>query len=247
MAKKKKFYAVAAGRKPGIYTEWFGDNGAHVQVTGFPGARYKGFPTHREAEQFLKKTAPRRKRPRSKKAAAPPAVKPMAPAVDGIGVVLYTDGGARPTNPGPGGYGAVLIENGCRRELLGGFRYTTNNRMEILACIVGLTALETPAIVTLHSDSQYVVNGITRGWARNWQKNGWLKSDKKPALNADLWEQLLAQCERHTVTFIWVKGHAGNLENERCDQLATAAALAGGLPPDAAYEKTSRQTSGRSG
>ncbi len=238
MAKKKKYYSVAAGRIPGIYTEWFGKNGAHVQVTGFPGARFKGFLSRREAEAFLKAPAVRKRTTRTKKAKTAIKTGSAVSPADAGGVALYTDGGARPTNPGPGGYGVVLIEKGSRREFSGGFRYTTNNRMEILACVVGLEALEAPMAITLHSDSKYVVNGITRGWARNWQKNGWKKSDKKPALNPDLWQQLLLQCEKHDVTFVWVKGHAGNPENERCDQLATAMALAGDLPPDRAYEKT---------
>lgn len=236
MAKKKKFYAVAAGRVPGIYTEWFGENGAHAQVTGFAGARYKGFFLREEAEAFLKTPAKRKPTAEAKMAKTTFAAKPALINVDPFRVALYTDGGARPTNPGPGGYGVVLIEYGNRREFSGGFRFTTNNRMEILACIAGLEALKAPSAVTLYSDSQYVVNAITKGWARGWRSNGWKKSDKKPALNPDLWEQLLALCARHDVTFVWVKGHAGTPENERCDQLATKAALVVGLPPDTAYE-----------
>ena len=236
MAKKKKYYAVAAGRIPGIYTSWFGKDGAQVQVTGVAGARYKGFGSRREAQAFMASGGVGKAGPKSQKRPGRAAAKQLAAPDPAADVTLYTDGGARPTNPGPGGYGAVLIQKDRRRELSGGYRHTTNNRMEIMACIAGLAALETPARVNLYSDSQYVVNAMTRGWARGWQKRGWRKSDKKPALNADLWAQLLAACERHTVTFIWVKGHAGNPENERCDQLATRAASAPGLPPDTAYE-----------
>ena len=137
-------------------------------------------------------------------------------------VELFTDG-ACSGNPGPGGWGAVLRYNAAEKELSGGEKETTNNRMELTACIEALTLLKEPCEVELTTDSQYVVNGITKGWAESWRKNGWRKSDKKPALNSDLWELLLAQCERHKVTFNWIKGHAGHEENERCDKLAVGA------------------------
>jgi ribonuclease HI len=153
-------------------------------------------------------------------------------------VKLYTDGACR-HNPGPGGYGVVLIYNSHRKELSGGFRKTTNNRMEILAAIVGLEALKEPCHVTLYSDSQYVVNSIKKGWAARWQANGWRRNPKEKAINPDLWERLLELCEIHKVQFEWVRGHAGHKENERCDTLATAAAQGPGLAVDAVYEKTS--------
>ena len=137
-------------------------------------------------------------------------------------VYIFTDG-ACSGNPGPGGWGAVLRYNSVEKELSGGEKETTNNRMELTACIEALTLLKEPCEVELTTDSQYVVNGITKGWAESWRKNGWRKSDKKPALNSDLWELLLAQCERHKVTFNWIKGHAGREENERCDKLAVGA------------------------
>ncbi len=137
-------------------------------------------------------------------------------------VYIFTDG-ACSGNPGPGGWGAVLRYNSTEKELSGGDRETTNNRMELTACIEALTALREPCEVELTTDSQYVVNGITKGWAESWRKNGWRKADKKPALNSDLWELLLNQCERHNVIFNWVKGHAGHEENERCDALAVGA------------------------
>ena len=117
----------------------------------------------------------------------------------------------------------MLRYNAAEKELSGGEKETTNNRMELTACIEALTLLKEPCEVELTTDSQYVVNGITKGWAESWRKNGWRKSDKKPALNSDLWELLLAQCERHKVTFNWIKGHAGHEENERCDKLAVGA------------------------
>lgn len=137
-------------------------------------------------------------------------------------VYIFTDG-ACSGNPGPGGWGAVLRYNSVEKELSGGEKETTNNRMELTACIEALTLLKEPCEVELTTDSQYVVNGIAKGWAESWRKNGWKKSDKKPALNSDLWELLLAQCERHKVTFNWIKGHAGHEENERCDKLAVGA------------------------
>lgn len=135
-------------------------------------------------------------------------------------VNLYTDG-ACSHNPGPGGWGAILEYGGRERELSGGEKNTTNNRMELMAVIEGLSALKEPCQVNLYTDSQYVANSIIKGWAESWQKNGWKKADKKPALNADLWEQLLALLKIHETSITWVKGHAGHPENERCDKLAT--------------------------
>lgn len=151
-------------------------------------------------------------------------------------VTIYTDGGAEP-NPGPGGYGVVLIYGPHRKELHGGFARTTNNRMEILAAIKGLEALKTPCKVRLHSDSQYLVNAMTQGWASRWQANGWKRNRHDKAVNPDLWERLLTLCETHEVQFVWVKGHAGHRENERCDVLAGQALQKGNLPPDEGYEK----------
>lgn len=137
-------------------------------------------------------------------------------------VYIFTDG-ACSGNPGPGGWGAILRYNTSEKELSGGEKETTNNRMELTACIEALKILKEPCRVELITDSQYVVNGITKGWAESWRRNGWKKADKKPALNSDLWELLLEQCERHEVNFNWIKGHAGHEENERCDRLAVGA------------------------
>lgn len=134
-------------------------------------------------------------------------------------VEIFTDG-ACSGNPGPGGYGVILKAAGKTKELSGGEKQTTNNRMELLGAIAGLSALKYPCDVILTTDSKYVVDGITKGWAASWRKNGWVKSDKKPALNSDLWARLLELTEIHNVKFVWVKGHAGHPENERCDQLA---------------------------
>ena len=136
-------------------------------------------------------------------------------------VTLYTDG-ACSGNPGPGGWGAILEFNGHEKELSGGERSTTNNRMELTAVIEGLSALKEPCIVELYSDSKYVIDSLEKGWARSWQKRGWVKSDKTPALNPDLWEKLLSLADLHQIRCHWVKGHAENEKNNRCDQLAVA-------------------------
>ncbi len=134
-------------------------------------------------------------------------------------VQLFTDG-ACSGNPGAGGWGAILRFGSAEKELSGGEKETTNNRMELTAVIMGLSALKEPCEVTLVTDSKYVADGITKGWAESWQKNGWRKADKKPALNPDLWEKLLELIKIHKVEINWVKGHAGHPENERCDRLA---------------------------
>lgn len=150
-------------------------------------------------------------------------------------VEIYTDGGCVP-NPGPGGYGVVLVHPKKRVEASGGFRSTTNNRMEICAAIVGLEMLKQPCRVTLYSDSQYLVDAMTQGWAKSWKQKQWWRSRTERVPNRDLWERLLAFCEKHQVVFRWVKGHAGVRENERCDQLAMAALRQANLPADAGYE-----------
>ncbi len=136
-------------------------------------------------------------------------------------VELFTDG-ACSGNPGPGGWGAILRFKGTEKELCGGEEKTTNNRMELTAVIEGLAKLKEPCNVTLLTDSKYVADGISKGWAASWKKNGWRKADKKPALNADLWEKLLTLNDIHNLKINWIKGHAGHAENERCDKLAVA-------------------------
>jgi ribonuclease HI len=239
---KKKYYAVAVGRQPGIYTQWFGDTGAQAQITGFKGARYKGFPTVEDAQAFLRqwRSLPQKRTTPTRKTDGPSTAERVADSQSTfVGRrVIYTDGSSL-GNPGPGGYGVVIPSSEGDREFSGGFRNTTNNRMELLACIVGLEQLNTPSVVVLYSDSRYVVDGITKGWAKRWQRNNWRKTSGDKALNIDLWERLLDLCERHDVDFIWVKGHAGNPGNERCDQLATQAASRRNLPADMGYERVS--------
>ena len=134
-------------------------------------------------------------------------------------VYIFSDG-ACSGNPGPGGWGAILRYDGKEAEISGGESHTTNNRMELTGVIEALTRLKYPCKAKVRTDSRYVVDGITKNWAKSWRKNNWVKSDKKPALNPDLWEKLLNLCETHQVEFEWIKGHAGHAENERCDQLA---------------------------
>lgn len=151
-------------------------------------------------------------------------------------VELYTDG-ACSGNPGKGGYGGILKYGDTERSFSQGYRRTTNNRMELLAAIVGLEMLNQVCEVDLYSDSKYLVDAVEKGWVYGWKKKGWKKSDGKPALNVDLWQRLLVQLARHNVKLIWVKGHAGNPNNERCDKMAVAASAGSNLAEDVGYEK----------
>ncbi|MGQ9823379.1 MAG: ribonuclease HI [Desulfotomaculales bacterium] len=149
-------------------------------------------------------------------------------------VEIYTDG-ACAGNPGPGGYGVVLKFKNLTKELSGGFSLTTNNRMELMAVIKGLEALKVPCRVILYSDSQYLINSVTKGWLEKWRKNGWRRNSKEPVKNVDLWKKLLSLSSRHEITWRWVKGHAENFYNNRCDLLATEALKKNTLPPDEGY------------
>ncbi len=149
-------------------------------------------------------------------------------------VDVYTDG-ACSGNPGKGGYGAVLIYKGIRKELSAGYEKTTNNRMEVLAVIEALSALKEPCNVTLYSDSKYVVDAINKGWMEKWEKNNWMRTKTEKASNSDLWIRLSALLKKHSVKFVWVKGHNDNLENERCDELARNAITCQNLLKDEQY------------
>ena len=151
-------------------------------------------------------------------------------------ITIYTDG-ACSGNPGPGGYGVLVADGEKRHELSAGFRRTTNNRMEMMAAIAGLKALEPGCRVTVYTDSQYVAQGITQGWAVKWRANNWQRNKKEKAVNPDLWTVLLDLCDLHETKFEWVKGHAGHHENERCDQLAVSASQANDRPADEVYER----------
>ena len=156
-------------------------------------------------------------------------------------VTIYTDGACDPNPGGPGGYGVVIVSGGKKKELSDGFRATTNNRMEVYAAIKGLEALKTPCQVTLYSDSAYLVRAMKEGWAEKWKARDWWRTKSERAINVDLWERLLELCTVHQVEFIWVRGHAGNPYNERCDQLATAALKGKNLPVDEGYENRAEQ------
>ena len=224
---RKKYYAVRRGRRTGIFTDWFGPHGAQIQVQGFTGAQYRGFASRAEALAFLAGASP---------SAEPVAAHEPTPIEDNPHVVVFTDGGAI-GNPGPGGYGVVILPpDGERRELSGGYRRTTNNRMELMACITALEQLAPDLPIILYSDSRYLVDAINKRWVFGWQKRGWKKSDGQPAKNPDLWERLLKRLDILQVTFRWVKGHAGQTWNERCDQLAGQAMTQADLPIDTAYE-----------
>ena len=138
-------------------------------------------------------------------------------------VEIYTDGACR-GNPGPGGWGAILVYNGREKVLSGGEAKTTNNRMELMGAISAFEALKVPCNVLFTSDSKYVIDGLQKGWAAGWKKKGWKKSDGSPTLNPELWDRLLTAIAPHTITYNWVKGHAGHPYNERCDVLATTEA-----------------------
>ncbi|MDR2168305.1 MAG: ribonuclease HI [Clostridiales bacterium] len=149
-------------------------------------------------------------------------------------VEIYTDG-ACSGNPGPGGYGIVLLYKKHRKEISGCYKLTTNNRMEILAAILALETLKEPCTVRLYSDSRYLVDAIEKGWVLRWQKNNWMRNKSDAAVNVDLWKRLLAQLRRHRVEFVWVRGHASNVENNRCDELAREAIKCGDFLVDSGY------------
>lgn len=232
--RKKTHYAIAKGRKPGIYKTWFGNEGAEIQIKGIQGARYKGFYSLKDAQEWFNQFIGDNGNNTTDKPESMPKSRPVTHDKKNE-FTIFTDGGCS-RNPGPGGYGVVLIQNNKRKELSGGFRLTTNNRMEMMACIVGLQALERKSSVTIYSDSKYVVDSIMLGWAKKWRANNWMRNKNDSAVNPDLWKELLDLLEKHDVLFKWVKGHAGNEENERCDQLAVKSAAQHELPADEVYE-----------
>ncbi len=160
-------------------------------------------------------------------------IKPKS-SISGDTIIIYTDG-ACTGNPGKGGYGAVIINGDRRKEISGGYKLTTNNRMEMMGAIAALESLKSNCKVKLHSDSKYIVDAVIKGWAKKWQANGWRRNKKEMAKNPDLWQELLDLCKIHDVEFVWVKGHAGIPENERCDSLAVAAAHGSNLIADTGY------------
>ena len=212
----KKFYAVKRGRKTGLYTVWAE---CAAQVKGFQGAVYKGFMTEEEARAWLGGADARTKEPR----AAAEMAAPSAPDAD---YIIHTDGSCLRNPGGAGGWAAVIetAATGAVEEKSGGAPETTNNRMELTAALMALSAVPEGARVALYTDSQYLKNAFTKFWLPAWKKRGWKKADGEPVLNQDLWVQLDAAFAARQVQFHWVKGHAGNPRNERCDALARAEA-----------------------
>ena len=212
----KKFYAVKRGRKTGLFTVWAE---CAAQVKGFQGAVYKGFMTEEEARAWLGGVDARAEQPR----AAAEMAEPSAPDAD---YIIHTDGSCLRNPGGAGGWAAVIetAATGAVEEKSGGDPETTNNRMELTAALMALTAVPEGARVALYTDSQYLKNAFTKFWLPAWKKRGWKKADGEPVLNQDLWVQLDAAFAARQVQFHWVKGHAGNPRNERCDALARAEA-----------------------
>lgn len=212
----KKIYAVKRGRKTGLFTVWAE---CAAQVKGFQGAVYKGFMTEEEARAWLDGADARTEQPR----AAAEMAEPSAPDAD---YIIHTDGSCLRNPGGPGGWAAVIetTATGAVEEKSGGDPETTNNRMELTAALMALSAVPEGARVALYTDSQYLKNAFTKFWLPAWKKRGWKKADGEPVLNQDLWVQLDAAFAARQVQFHWVKGHAGNPRNERCDALARAEA-----------------------
>ena len=204
---KKKYYIVLRGHRPGLYRQWSGKGGAAEQVQGFPNAAYRGFHKLEEAAAWLRELGAGTMPGLPPDLAGLLAQQPELAQDNGPDtllkagkVLIYTDGSAL-DNPGPGGYGVVLRYKNHRKELSGGFRLTTNNRMELLACIQGLKALKQACSVVLYSDSKYVIHGMTKGWAKRWQASGWKLADGDTVKNADLWRKLLRLCGQQEVEF----------------------------------------------
>ena len=220
----KKFYAVKRGRKTGIFTVWAE---CSAQVQGFQGAVYKGFMTEAEARDWLDGAADlsapcaAKSGAAAKKSSVPPVEEPVD-----ADYIIHTDGSCLRNPGGAGGWAAVIetVATGEVREHSGGDPETTNNRMELTAALEALSAVPEGARVALYTDSQYLKNAFTKFWLPAWKKRGWKKADGEPVLNQDLWMQLDAAFAARRVQFHWVKGHAGNPRNERCDELARSEA-----------------------
>jgi ribonuclease HI len=241
--KKKQYYVVVYGRNPGIYTQWSGVGQAAEQVEGFDCAIYKGFYTREEVLNWLRefetddiiRFAPELIEYLFESYSSPTLAETIKELLRSEIVILFTDGSAN-SSTGAGGYGVILKYKKSMKELSGGFRRTTNNRMEIMACIEGLRALKKRSDVVVFSDSKYVVDTMSKGWAEKWQSQNWMRNNKERAENPDLWSELLELCNQHNVEFHWVKGHNGTKENERCDHLALEAAQKQNLPADKGFE-----------
>jgi len=238
-AKSTKIYAVFQGEQPGLYASW---DEVTEQVKGFKGAKYKSFAQREQAIQWLRACVLAAKEPVDDsiieiiKTQGASQLKQEVHGSSDDQIIIHTDGGASP-NPGVGAYGIVMVKGSYRKELSAGYKLTTNNRMEMMACIVALQALKDPSELILYTDSKYVVDSISKGWVKRWKSKGWKKSDGQLAENIDLWEILMSLTKIHEVKFQWVKGHAGNVENERCDLLVNEARESTKLLIDTGYLK----------
>ncbi len=247
---KKQYYVVVKGHSPGLYKTWFGDDGAAKQVEAYPQALYKGFYTLEQATDWLRELGPEKLRTYApnlllhlENAPTKSTADPVQALLDQGKVVIYTDGSSL-GNPGKGGYGVVIRNDDQISELSAGYFETTNNRMEMMACIVALKSLKKNSDVVIFSDSKYIVDAVTKGSADRWKANRWLKSDRKKIANIDLWKELLTLCDEHKVEFRWVRGHFTDANNERCDQLANVAARSKNLKHDTGYfSSDEKQTS----
>jgi ribonuclease HI len=246
---KKQYYIVIHGRKPGLYTEWFGDNGASKQVDGLTDAIYKGFYTKEDALHWLREFSQE-----TLQKYAPNLLDLVDYSVPlkiidediellkGGKVIMHTDGSTL-GNPGVGGYATILKFKDKEKEISGGFQNTTNNRMELMACIEGFRALKQKCSVIVYSDSKYLVDSMTNGWAVKWRNNNWIKKDKHKVLNSDLWGILLELVEQHDVEFKWIRSHNIDKSNHRCDLLAKEASKKLDLEIDNGFNSEELQSS----
>ncbi len=245
----KSIYIVIKGHQPGVYTQWDGSDGANAQVEGFAGAVYRGFYNREEAANWLKSQPSHLLTPplqRWLKEQSNQNADTLKDRVQDIlqkgGIVIFIDGSSL-GNPGRGGYGALIIDNQGQREISGGFRRTTNNRMELYACIAALESLRHPSAVLVITDSAYLYRATSEGWLNRWARSGWKGRDGKLVENIDLWQRLFRLCQTLPIEFYWIKGHNSTIENERCDRLATSAAQQPHLPEDTGYQRHSHAQS----
>jgi len=246
---KKQVYIVVHGRKPGLYNTWFGDDGASKQIENFTDAIYKGFYTKEDALQWLREFS---EETLLKYAPNLLDLVDFSKPVETIDydtelleqgrVVIHTDGCAL-GNPGAGGFAAILRYKDRKKEISGGFQETTNNRMELMACIEGLKTLKQKTSVVVFSDSKYLVDSVNNKWLYGWRNKNWIKSKNKKVLNVDLWKNLLELLEQHEVEFRWVRGHNIDKSNQRCDFLANEAAQQKKLPLDTGFSQEELQSS----
>ena len=240
---QKQYYIVVRGRKPGLYTTWFGDDGASKQVENFTDAIYKGFYNKEDAliwlrgvsEETVRKYAPNLLELVDYSAPIKVVDTDIELLKEGK-VIMHTDGCAL-GSPGAGGFAAILRYQHREKEISGGFQETTNNRMELIACIEGLKALKQKSSVIVFSDSKYLIDSINNKWIYKWRNIKWVKSKNRKVPNADLWKTLLELIEQHEVEFRWIRGHNIDRSNQRCDFLAREAAQTENLPLDIGFNK----------